>query len=36
MIAAAGWHRLRALGPSRLDIGAFPSMPLVEAGIADG
>ena len=36
MIAAAGWHRLRALGPSRLDIGAFPSMPLMEAGIADG
>ena len=36
MIAAAGWHRLRALGPSRLDIGAFPSMPLLEAGIADG
>ena len=36
MIAAAGWHRLRALGPSRLDIGAFPSMPLVEAGFADG
>ncbi len=36
MIAAAGWHRLRALGPSRLDIGAFPSMPLVEAGIAAG
>ena len=36
MIAAAGWHRLRAFGPSRLDIGAFPSMPLVEAGIADG
>ena len=36
MIAAAGWHRLRALGPSRLDIGAFPSMPLVETGIADG
>ena len=36
MIGAAGWHRLRALGPSRLDIGAFPSMPLVEAGIADG
>ena len=36
MIAAAGWHRLQALGPSRLDIGAFPSMPLVEAGIADG
>ena len=36
MIAAAGWHRLRALGPSRLDIGAFPSMPLLEVGIADG
>jgi N6-L-threonylcarbamoyladenine synthase len=36
MIAAAGWHRLRALGPSRLDIGAFPSMPLVEVGFADG
>ena len=36
MIAAAGWHRLRALGPSRLDTGAFPSMPLVDTGIADG
>lgn len=30
MIAAAGWHRLRAVGPSPLDIGAFPTMPLLD------
>ncbi|MDB0006001.1 tRNA (adenosine(37)-N6)-threonylcarbamoyltransferase complex transferase subunit TsaD [Ilumatobacteraceae bacterium] len=30
MIAAAGWHRLRSVGPSPLDIGAFPTMPLIE------
>jgi N6-L-threonylcarbamoyladenine synthase len=30
MIAAAGWHRLRAVGASPLDMGAFPTMPLIE------
>lgn len=30
MIAAAGWHRLAAVGPSSLDMGAFPTMPLIE------
>ena len=30
MIAAAGWHRLRAVGPSPLDMGAFPTMPLLD------
>ena len=29
MIAAAGWHRLRAVGASPLDMGAFPTMPLI-------
>ena len=28
MIAAAGWHRLRSDGPTSLEIGAFPTMPL--------
>ncbi len=32
MIGAAGWHRLRTVGASPLDIGAFPSMPLVTSG----
>ena len=32
MIAAAGWHRLRSDGPTSLDIGAFPTMPLEWAG----
>ncbi|MEL0284211.1 MAG: tRNA (adenosine(37)-N6)-threonylcarbamoyltransferase complex transferase subunit TsaD, partial [Ilumatobacter sp.] len=31
MIAAAGWHRLRADGPSPLETGAVPSMPLLGA-----
>jgi N6-L-threonylcarbamoyladenine synthase len=31
MIAAAGWHRLGVDGPSPLDIGAFPTMPLVSS-----
>ncbi len=33
MIAAAGWHRLRAVGPSPLDIGAFPTMPLLDQAL---
>jgi N6-L-threonylcarbamoyladenine synthase len=28
MIASAGWYRLRADGPSPLDTGAYPNMPL--------
>lgn len=32
MIAAAGWHRLRSDGPTSLEIGAFPTMPLEWAG----
>ena len=28
MIAAAGWHRLRLVGPSPLDVGADPNMKL--------
>ncbi|MDA2974618.1 MAG: tRNA (adenosine(37)-N6)-threonylcarbamoyltransferase complex transferase subunit TsaD [Actinomycetota bacterium] len=31
MIAAAGWHRLRDDGPSPLDLGAVPSMPILES-----
>lgn len=31
MIAAAGWHRLRDDGPSPLDLGAIPSMPILES-----
>jgi len=29
MIASAGWHRLRSDGPTPLDTGAFPNLPLV-------
>ncbi len=28
MVAAVAWHRLAADGPSRLDLGAFPSLPM--------
>lgn len=35
MIAAAGWHRLGVDGPTSLDIGAFPTMPLVSATPGD-
>jgi N6-L-threonylcarbamoyladenine synthase len=28
MIASAGWYRLRSDGPSPLDTGAYPNMPL--------
>jgi N6-L-threonylcarbamoyladenine synthase len=28
MIAAAGWHRLAAVGPSALDLGATPNLRL--------
>jgi len=28
MIAAAGWHRLRADGPTPLDAGAYPNLSL--------
>jgi len=31
MIAAAGYHRLRTDGPSPLETGAVPSMPLLGA-----
>ncbi len=30
MIAAAGWHRLRAVGASPLDLGAFRTRPLID------
>jgi N6-L-threonylcarbamoyladenine synthase len=29
MIAAAGWHRLNADGPTSLDSGAYPNLRLV-------
>lgn len=32
MIAAAGWHRLRIDGPSPLDTGAHPTLPLPLSG----
>jgi len=28
MVAAVAWHRLGADGPSSLDLGAFPSLPM--------
>jgi N6-L-threonylcarbamoyladenine synthase len=30
MIAAAGWHRLRSDGPTPLDVGASPNLPLLD------
>jgi N6-L-threonylcarbamoyladenine synthase len=32
MIAAVGWHRLRADGPTALDAGAQPNMQLTFVG----